>query len=146
MTKNTGIYLLAVSLLVLIGFAIALARIPYASPSPGPVQDNMQHNPQTSSITIALEHQYQAGANMFRGSLTTPTPCDQIEVGARIAAEEKEKITLLLSTETDPDEVCAQVLAEKGFTAVVPSSLGAELVAVMLNGERVNFDLEAGQN
>jgi len=139
MTRNTSVYLLAMALLVLVGFAIALSRIPYAQPDPPGLADQ-DKNPEISSITVALEHQYLAGANMFSGTLTTPTPCDQIAVDAKIAAEDTERITLLLSTESSA-EVCAQVLAEKGFTAAVPSSPGAELVAVILNGQRVNFNI-----
>ena len=140
MSKNTSVYLLAMALLVLIGFAIALSRIPYAQPDP-PGPADQDKGPEISSITVALEHQYVAGANMFSGTLTTPTPCDQVVVDAEISTEDTERITLLLSTESTA-EVCAHVVSEKGFTAAVPSSPGAELVAVVLNGQRVNFDIE----
>lgn len=138
-SRNTTIYLLAVVILVLIGFALALSSLPENSNN----QDDTGHenNQEVSSVYMALEHGYIADANTFSGSVESPTPCHELLTDAEISGSSPEQITLKLRTE-DSGETCAQVVSEKDFTIVVPSSPNAQLVAVMLNGQRVNFNLD----
>jgi|SRR3989344_3890225 len=139
-SKNTLIYLLAVLILVLIGFALALSNLPeqkYVNQH----KDNNGNQEAVSSIYMQLEHGYIADANTFSGSIESPTPCHTLKTDAEISESNPEQITLKFSTIAS-EEPCAQVKAEKDFTIVVPSSPSAQLVAVMLNGEKVNFNLE----
>ena len=90
---------------------------------------------------MVLLHEYFASANSYSGSIMTPSACYSWYSGIQLDDADPEQITLILTTTEDGTGDCEQSPSRKDFTFVVPSSPQAQLVAVELNGQPVDFEI-----
>lgn len=132
-------FIIIVLVLIVAGFALAFSEIPSSQEYAAAPADE---NGEVQGTTIDLTHSYYADANTYSGTLQTPTPCHVLVPEVEILGTTPEQIKLKLDTQQQGD-ACAQVVADKDFTIVIPSSREAQLVALELNGQSVPFELDS---
>lgn len=129
-----GIILLIV---IVAGGFFVFREAPSDVPStPGQNNGNGDGSPvYTPDGGISLVRTSNENNHMYRGVVSLPTPCHELNVMLAIAESYPEQVTIEL-TSFSTAEVCAQVISEKEFTAEFTASPKHSL-RVLVNGEEV---------
>jgi hypothetical protein len=119
------------------------------SEPPAPVQNDatIPRNPSLvgTEQSIAVRHRYFSGMHTYSGTLTTPTPCHQVSVDARVMESAPEQIVLSFTVQDpEPGTLCAQVIAEQPFSVTARASEQAAVTGGELNGAPVRLIVEEG--
>jgi len=134
--KDIELIPIVVVILVVVGFVMALALNPETT-----INNLAKDADGEVAGALVLNQSYIADANSFSGEVMAPSACHHLVTGVEINNTSPEQIKLKLTTESDDSDTdnCGVESVEKDFEIVIPSSPQAQLVAVELNGQPVQF-------
>lgn len=125
---------------------IAIGTTYYFSTRDNDITPPLNQNPNGSGAvlpaetqTITAEHAFRSGTHIVAGSISVPTPCDSLDVTARVMESFPEQVVLDFKT-TSSDDVCVQVVSDRRFKLDFKASENASIRATM-NGNPANLKL-----
>lgn len=149
MNKNI-FYIAGLLILLIVGGLVWRMNQGNESPTsqtPAQNSDALPRNPNLvgTEEAIVVRHRFFGGMHTYSGTLTTPTPCHQVSVDARVMESAPEQIVLSFTVQ-DPEQgtLCAQVIAEQPFSVNVRASEQATVTGGDLNGAQVRLMVEEG--
>jgi len=79
--------------------------------------------------SIDVAYSYINGQHNFSGTISKPTPCHELETDVVVMESYPEQIRLDFKLYSDPEVMCAQVIADEDFSVSVPASENAVITA-----------------
>jgi hypothetical protein len=91
------------------------------------------------TVSITAKHQFKDGTHIVAGDVNLPTPCYVLNTEARVAESQPEQVTLVFTTQTEPN-VCAQVVTTERFKIDFKADENATITATW-NGKPAKLNL-----
>jgi hypothetical protein len=140
MQKTTMWVLVAIIGIVGIAAIIYVTTKTVEPVAPTAREEAQQQDALMPTKTIQVKHQYKDGNHTFMGMIETPTPCYNVTAVILPGDVPEIKIT----TQEQPDTICAQVISEKQFTVRFTGPEDTQFLTTV-NDEPVNmnqFDID----
>lgn len=93
---------------------------------------------------IPVDHYFENGIHVYRGTLTVPTPCHELVSQVTVMESYPEQVTIDLN-EQGASSFCAQVITQTPFEVTFKASKDAR-VSARLNGAPVSLEVTEKSN
>lgn len=99
----------------------------------GPEDARVPKQPAAAVGSLTLMHSLSDGTHTYTGEIATPTPCHTVAAAVEVRYSEPPQGTISITTESQKDGVCAQVVTMQPFSVSLMSESIPE-IAVTVDG------------